>query len=103
MNNEKISTSLSKRIIVLICFGLCFYVPVQAGEETKTIFGDLLKGADIGVEGSVAFNSKYIWRGFRLDNDPVLQPSITISAFKGWALNVWANFDLENEDELASN
>ena len=102
MAQEKLLSTVGERIIVLACFGLCLCVPVQAEEEQKTLFGDLLKGADIGVSSSVVYNSKYIWRGFKLDDDPVLQPSITISAFKGWALNVWANFDVDNEDDLNS-
>ena len=113
MAPEKILFIVRKRIgvpvvsifiaaIALAPFGLGLCGSAQAEEDQKTLFGDFLKGADIGVSATVAYNSKYVWRGFKLDDDPVLQPSITISAFQGWAVSVWSNFDLENEDDLNS-
>ena len=45
----------------------------------------------VGVD--VAVNSKYVWRGLILTDDPVLQPSLTVG-YKGLGLNVWANTDL---------
>jgi len=41
------------------------------------------------------FNSYYVWRGVRLNNGPVWQPSATFG-YKGLSLNVWGNFDLDN-------
>lgn len=61
--------------------------------EPKTLFGDVFKKAEIGVTGTTSVYSKYMWRGFRLYNDYVVQPSININAFKGWNLNVWGSFD----------
>jgi hypothetical protein len=76
--------------------------PIVFAEEAKTLFGDAFQKADIQVTGATAVYSKYMWRGFKLDDDYVLQPSININAFKGWNLNVWGNFDLENNDALSS-
>lgn len=52
------------------------------------------------VEGSVGltFNSKYIWRGQKLLDGPVLQPQGCLT-YAGWTGTVWANYDLDKEDE----
>jgi hypothetical protein len=59
-------------------------------------------------------NSAYVWRGQVLNDEPVFEPSLTVSTEYGLTLNTWANFnltdslgkDLENEfsevDLLAS-
>ena len=65
-------------------------------EETKTLFGDALKKADIKVSGTTSVYSKYMWRGFRLYDDYVTQPSININAFGDWNLNVWGSYDTSN-------
>ena len=65
-------------------------------EESKTLFGDAFKSAEIEVSGATSFYSKYMWRGFRLYDDYVVQPSINVSAFKGWNLNVWGNFGVSD-------
>ncbi len=70
-------------------------------DQPKTLFGDALADAGITVSGATAVNSQYIWRGFRLDDDMVLQPSMTISAF-GFSANVWGNFDLQGDDPFSS-
>ena len=47
------------------------------------------------AEASVAFLSKYVWRGFELSDDSVvIQPSLTAS-YKGFSANLWANLDTE--------
>lgn len=70
-------------------------------DQPKTLFGDVLADAGITVSGATAINSQYVWRGFRLDDDMVIQPSMTISAY-GFSANVWGNFDLQGEDPLSS-
>ena len=53
--------------------------------------------ADIGVY------SKYIWRGYKLNNDSiVIQPSATLS-YKGFGVNGWANIDKNSDAERAWN
>jgi uncharacterized protein (TIGR02001 family) len=45
------------------------------------------------ADASVAFLSKYIWRGFELSDDSlIIQPSLTAS-YKGFSANLWANLD----------
>jgi len=44
-------------------------------------------------------NSAYVWRGLTFNDGFVLQPSIDVSA-NGFALNVWANYDLDDYNGL---
>ena len=47
------------------------------------------------ADASVAFLSKYVWRGFELSDDSiVIQPSLSVG-YKGFAANLWANLDTE--------
>jgi uncharacterized protein (TIGR02001 family) len=47
------------------------------------------------ADASVAFLSKYVWRGFELSDDSiVVQPSLTTS-YKGFSANLWANLDTD--------
>jgi len=55
------------------------------------------------AEASVAFLSKYIWRGFELsDNSLVIQPSVTTS-YKGFSANLWANLDTDDYNTNSHN
>lgn len=56
---------------------------------------------DAGVDCSVDFYSRYIWRGFDLnpDNKPVVQPSITYAfGDSGFSVNLWGSFSFENSE-----
>ena len=47
------------------------------------------------AEASVAFLSKYVWRGFELSKDSlVIQPSLSVS-YMGFGANLWANLDTD--------
>ena len=47
------------------------------------------------ADASVAFLSKYVWRGYELSDDSlVIQPSITTS-YKGFSANLWGNLDTD--------
>lgn len=47
------------------------------------------------ADASVAFLSKYVWRGFELSDDSiVIQPSMTV-AYKGFGMNLWGNLDTD--------
>jgi hypothetical protein len=64
--------------------------------------------SDIGFEvsGDASVYSQYIWRGFVLDRDAVIQPSIYVSTpstkFGKLKVGVWSNQDLQNSDNLKS-
>lgn len=89
--------------VLAMFLGLTFVVPAFAGEtHQKTVLDFLndnavLKNANISVTGSTSIYSKYIWRGFRLDDDYVIQPSMTINAFNGFSLNVWGNYNISTD------
>ena len=47
------------------------------------------------ADASVAFLSKYVWRGFELSKDSlVIQPSLSVS-YMGFGANLWANLDTD--------
>lgn len=61
----------------------------------------LLENTDIGISSDVGIYSKYIWRGFKLDDDPVMQSGIYTS-IKGFTVSIWGSFDVGTEDSLNS-
>jgi hypothetical protein len=76
---------------------------ISPAAQAKTLFGDFFKdkGVEVSVSGAADVYTQYIWRGFRLDKDPVVQPSFTVSA-NGFSANVWGSYDLVGDDSLAS-
>ncbi|MBN2808401.1 MAG: MipA/OmpV family protein [Deltaproteobacteria bacterium] len=54
----------------------------------------------VSVDAEVLAVSKYVWRGLEVNEDPVLQPSLTV-AYGGFSFNLWGNMDLTDfgEDE----
>ncbi|MFH1995242.1 MAG: hypothetical protein ABIJ24_06075, partial [Nitrospinota bacterium] len=83
--------------IAAICLSLSFS-PLQAEEDTKSYLFDTL---DVGVSGSLDYYSRYVWRGFTLDKDAVMQPGLSFSS-KGFTLALWSSFDTDNKDSLSS-
>ena len=50
------------------------------------------------ADASVAFLSKYVWRGFEQSKDSlVIQPSLSIS-YKGFGANLWSSLDTDYYD-----
>lgn len=49
--------------------------------------------AQYSFTGDAAFASKYLWRGQRLTDEPVLQPAMTLG-IGGFSFNAWGNMDL---------
>lgn len=98
---------MNKRIKRLSVFfgALLLSLSLLSGKNAnaETLFGDYLKdkGIEVEVSGSVDYYNKYIWRGFTLDKDSVIQPSVTISA-NGFEVGYWGSFDLQNDDALTS-
>ncbi|MBN2231782.1 MAG: hypothetical protein JW781_03040 [Deltaproteobacteria bacterium] len=52
----------------------------------------------ISVDAEVLAVSKYIWRGLEVNEEFVLQPSVTM-AYGGFSFNVWGNMDLTDFGE----
>ena len=90
-------------IFIFVVFSVCgsYVLPVFA--ESKTLLDDFLseKGIDLEINAATDFYSKYIWRGMRLDDDYVIQPSMTVSGY-GFELGVWSSFDIDQDDAINS-
>lgn len=54
---------------------------------------------DIEASGSFDVYSKYIWRGFALETDPVLQPGVSLAGY-GLTFSFWSSWDFDNNDSL---
>jgi len=71
---------------------------IVAGILTLSILGagassTLAEEEAPSADASVAFLSKYVWRGYELSDDSlVIQPSLTAS-YKGFSANFWGNLD----------
>lgn len=68
--------------------------------------GGVLSDTGFSVSGDTSFFSKYIWRGFALDTDTVMQPGLYLSTPKSdlgvVKLSLWGNEDIGTGDGLAS-
>ena len=53
------------------------------------------------ADASVGIYSKYIWRGYNMEDSMVIQPSLTVG-YKGFAANLWGNLNVDQES-LTSN
>lgn len=56
--------------------------------------------AQYSASGDLAFASKYIWRGIRVTDEPVLQPSMTLG-IGNFSFNAWANMDLTGINDIS--
>ena len=54
----------------------------------------VLAAGDVEFEASGAIFSHYMWRGLRLSEGGVFQPSATVSS-KGFSANIWANVQFD--------
>ncbi len=59
-----------------------------------TIIPEVLPAQDKQFEVSGAVFSHYMWRGMRLSEGGVFQPSVTVGN-NGFALNLWANYQFD--------
>jgi hypothetical protein len=69
----------------------------------ETLLGDFLKEKNIPLTVSATLDTydKYVWRGFLLDKDIVLQPGVTLSC-AGFSGGFWGSWDMEGKDSLDS-
>jgi len=74
-----------------------------SGKAQAAVLVDFLqeKGVEVDISATIDVYDKYVWRGFRLDGDTVMQPGITISA-AGFEAGFWGSWDLESHDVLSS-
>lgn len=74
---------------------------------TVFTFGPLsAEAAETSGSASVDIMSNYVWRGFKLSDRTVLQPSVGVT-YGGFGANLWANYDIDlneqNETDLSLN
>ena len=57
--------------------------------------------AEIKGSGSIAYVTRYIWRGQDLlwNNDPAIQPSFTFELMKSLSLNIWGSYGFGGPNE----
>ncbi|MFH1479500.1 MAG: TorF family putative porin [Candidatus Omnitrophota bacterium] len=84
-------------LILMICFSVSFTARRVFAEDTKP----LLEGHDISVFSDIGFFSKYIWRGIKLDGDPVVQPGVYVSGYD-FETSIWGSADIDSDDSLTS-
>ncbi len=53
----------------------------------------------VSVEGGVGVFSEYVWRGFRLTEQPSVQPSATVG-YGDVSLNIWGAFAMAERDQV---
>lgn len=56
---------------------------------------------DWAVDFDATYNTKYVWRGILLVDDPVLQPSVNISKY-GLTFNVWGSMELTDVNDYGA-
>ena len=61
------------------------------------VYAEGLLPSDIEISSTLDFYSDYVWRGFTLDRDPVIQPGVSISA-KGFTYSFWGSWDMDNNE-----
>ena len=55
-------------------------------------FAEEANGPEVSGSASVDIMSQYIWRGWQLSDDSVIQPSVGIT-YEGLGANIWSNYD----------
>ena len=57
---------------------------------------------EVSGSASIDVMSNYVWRGFKLSNSFVLQPSVGIT-YEGFGANLWSNIDSDIDDSFEHN
>ncbi len=60
------------------------------------------EGMEVSGSASVDVMSNYVWRGFKLSNSFVVQPSVGIT-YGGFGANLWSNLDSDLDDSFEHN
>ncbi|MFO8048342.1 MAG: TorF family putative porin [Desulfosudaceae bacterium] len=75
-----------KRLGLVLCvLGLCSVIGIGS-----TSAASVSAGADVV--------SAYVWRGITFNDGAVVQPFLDVTTEKGFGLNVWGNYDLDDYD-----
>ncbi len=95
---------MAKKAIGVLILALLLGVVTNVFAETEKT--GLLSDLKFEVSGGLSVFSQYIWRGFIMDRDAVLQPEVYVSTpstkFGKLKVGMWVNEDLQNSDDLNS-
>ncbi|MCG2713160.1 MAG: hypothetical protein L6416_12685 [Candidatus Omnitrophica bacterium] len=82
--------------ILIMSYFTLFTTDVNAGFEEGIL-------PEFNLEASASFDvyNKYVWRGFTLDTDPVIQPGVNVSGY-GFTLSYWGSYDASQDDTAGS-
>lgn len=86
---------MNKKIAVAFLMGSL----LMTNTKTMNVYGEekANKFLPIEISTDISVYSAYIWRGFKLDGDPVIQPGIYISGY-GVTLSAWGDFAYDTND-----
>ena len=87
-----------KRVLKVV---LVIGILIGVGISIISAEAGLLDDTEVEISSDIAFFSKYMWRGFELDSDPVIQPGVYVGAY-GFTASVWGSFDLRDNDDFDS-
>jgi hypothetical protein len=88
-------------LIASIC-GIMLALPIIGWAQEPEDSGDtFFNGKPIEISMDFAVYSKYIWRGFKLDSDPVAQSGVYLDGY-GFNASIWASLDMDGRDESKS-
>ncbi|MCM8813266.1 MAG: hypothetical protein NC924_04940 [Candidatus Omnitrophica bacterium] len=79
----------------VLLVGVVSAVSVRAETE------GLLPPMKLSAAATLDVYSRYVWRGFTLDTDAVVQPGVSIGGY-GLTVFFWGSFDAQNSDWLSS-
>lgn len=86
------------RLTYWLLLALCFLGRLAPGQALAAEPAPAEQPAQWKVDASAAFNSRYVWRGQVLVNDPVMQPSLNMNK-GGFTFNVWGSYDLTDQNK----
>lgn len=89
MFNEIVRRKLVALLAGCVCALPIAFADSPSAEEAQN---------DWTISAGAAFNSKYIWRGIDLVDDPVFQPSLAAS-YGGLTLSIWGNMEITNSND----
>lgn len=91
---------LKNRVLTLTVF--CFMGCIAIGAFVGTVEGKgILEDTELELSSDITINSNYIWRGIKLDGDPVMQSGLYLSGY-GFDLSIWGSTDMDGDDTLSS-
>ena len=86
---------MNRKIAVVVLAG----VLLMSNTRVMNVHGEEVENKSLPIEVSadISAYSSYMWRGFKIDGDPVVQSGISISGY-GVTLSAWGDFATDTGD-----